>query len=116
MNLVPVKTDIIFRQHTRGMKRREMNKLPRVYVSIQDESIFENLVNRRNRPTKIFREVATAALKEKGITPKKLRWSQYAGCSCPCSPGFILDDFSFEKGAISNFRFDVFVSAGEATK
>jgi len=24
----------------------------------------------------------------------KVRWSQYAGCSCPCSPGFVVDGHS----------------------
>jgi hypothetical protein len=116
MNLVPVKTEIMFRQRSKGFSYRELNKNPRIYVSIANESIFENLVLRRSRPTKVFRQAATTALKEKGITPKKMRWSQYAGCSCPCSPGFILDDFDFEKGTISSFQFDVFVSVDEATK
>ena len=29
-----------------------------------------------------------------GIAPDtKVRWSQYAGCSCPCSPGFIVEGY-----------------------
>lgn len=116
MKLKPVDTRINYREKTRGVTLREYDKAPRVYISICNESIFENLVNRHARPRKLFKEVATQALKQKGIIPKKLRWSQYAGCSCPCSPGFILDDYDFDKGSISNFRFDVFISADGTTE
>lgn len=111
MNLVPTDSKIIYRTRTR--KLREFTKAPRVYVSLRDETIFENLMNRRNRPTKIYRAITAATLREKGITVKKMRWSQFAGCTCPCSPGFILDDYDFEKGTISSFNFDVFISVGE---
>lgn len=116
MELKPASTKINYREMSRGVTWREYNKRPRVYVSICNESIFENLINRRSRPLKLFKQVATEALKQNGITPKKMRWSQYAGCSCPCSPGFILDDFDFEKGTITNFRFDVFISADGAAE
>lgn len=113
MNLIPTESKIIYRTRTLKTKYREFTKAPRVYVSLCDESIFENLMNRRNRPTKVYRALASSVLKEKGIFVKKMRWSQYAGCTCPCSPGFILDDFEFDKGSINNFNFDVFISAGE---
>lgn len=73
---------------------REKLKRSRVYVHGTEESIFENLSNRLNRPVSLWREIATKALAECGFTPEsygKLSWSQKAGCSmCPCSPGFIM--------------------------
>jgi len=109
---IPTDSKIIYRQKNNRTRYREFNKAPRVYVSLREESLIDNLFNRRNRPTKEYRAVAKSALKEQGITVKKMRWSQYAGCTCPCSPGFILDDYDFEKGVISSFNFDVFVSIG----
>ena len=38
---------------------------------------------------KVMREGAEAILAELGITGVTLKWSKYAGCSCPCSSGFI---------------------------
>lgn len=63
---------------------------PRVYVSIQDESLAENLENRRNRPVKVYRDIVKQALQEIEVGVEKLLWSQYAGCTCACSPGFVL--------------------------
>lgn len=112
MNYIPTACKIIQRQRTPNTKYREFTKAPRVYVSLNNETFIENLINRRNRPSKEYRAVAKSTLKEQGITVKKMRWSQFAGCTCPCSPGFILDDYDFEKGVISSFNFDVFISVG----
>lgn len=64
----------------------------RVFVWVKDESIFENLQNRTTRPTEQYRLIALGALKQAGfdIDSFKLVWSQKAGCSCPCSPGFVI--------------------------
>lgn len=61
-----------------------------VYVSVDGESVIENLVNRRSRPYKALRPIVLEELKKHGIPFKNIRWSQRAGCSCPCSPGFII--------------------------
>ena len=79
----------------RNNTAREMHKAPRVYVWPKNESIMDNFQNRHSRPTKVFRKVAVAALKEIGIDKPKMVWSQYAGCSCPCSPGFIMRDWEW---------------------
>lgn len=65
----------------------------RVYI-FPSETILENLMNRRERPAKQWKkEILPVVLGRLGIDMSrvKIRWSQYAGCSCPCSPGFILD-------------------------
>lgn len=116
MTIKVLKTTIRGRSFTGG-RRREYNAKPRVYVWPQ-ETIIENLMERRNRPVKLFRYLATRALESEGLTRVKLRWSQTAGCSCGCSPGFILDDFSFARPAdeinkdILRMRFDVSVDVG----
>src|SRR5690606_25287019 len=46
--------------------------------------------------------------------PLKAHWSQYAGCSCPCSPGFILSDMLSETGSAWD-AYDVHVTVVEVT-
>lgn len=73
---------------------KAMNKKARIYIFPKGESIYENLMNRRQRPHTIYRkEVIPGVLAEMGLPANtKVRWSQYAGCSCPCSPGFVIDE------------------------
>lgn len=69
-----------------------------VFVWVKNESILENLVNRHNRPVDAYRSLLPEALSQGLDVPaytgerwaKQARWSQKAGCSCPCSPGFKL--------------------------
>jgi len=83
--------DLKLRKRGWELTYRERNSKPRLYVDITDESIMENLMNRRSRPINVYRKLAYQALEQIGYTKEdvKLNWSQYAGCSCPCSPGFI---------------------------
>ena len=75
---------------------KEWVKQTRIYVWPQGESIMDNLMNRKQRPyTAYKKEVIPAVLKAMGLpADTKVRWSQYAGCSCPCSPGFVVDGHS----------------------
>lgn len=70
------------------------NKRTRVYFWPEGESILQNLfVGRHTRPYLEFRKQLMAdVLKQAGVREQKAAWSQRAGCSCPCSPGFILED------------------------
>ena len=74
----------------RPMSHYDKAKHSRLFVNIEDETILENLANRRNRPIAAYRKIAEQALIEAGIDFYQLNWSQKAGCSCPCSPGFIV--------------------------
>ena len=65
---------------------REYFRPSRIYVHAVGESIMDNLMNRRSRPYRMYREM----LSDQPFM-KDARWSQRAGCSCPCSPGFIAD-------------------------
>lgn len=67
----------------------------RLYIFPQ-ETLLENLRNRRTRPYKEYRKLIPEIMEKAGLSELwkkgdiKASWSQYAGCSCPCSPGFIL--------------------------
>lgn len=77
-------------QNARG---KDARKATRVYFWHEGESILENFGNRVARPTDVYRKFLPEVSKALGLpedTP--YRWSQYAGCSCPCSPGFICSD------------------------
>lgn len=67
----------------------------RVYVWPKGETVMDNLMNRRSRPINEFRSAAYRALSCMGVdlTRVDLKWSQKAGCSCGCSPGFIVDGY-----------------------
>ena len=78
-------------------ERDGWNTKPRVYFSPSGESILEQLFNRRERPHLAYRDLMPEVLDKVGLNEKdsnglikqvKFRWSQKAGCSCPCSPGF----------------------------
>lgn len=83
------------RQRTRisAQEWDEYHRAPRIYVWPKDESILDNLFfGRHNRPYKMYRElILPTVFEELGWDPDtKVRWSQKAGCSCPCSPGFVV--------------------------
>lgn len=72
-------------------RRTELTKKTRVYVwSDAPFDVLEDLENRRRRPHQVYRPLTLDALRQIGLTDIKLNWSQNAGCSCGCSPGFIV--------------------------
>lgn len=90
---------------------------PRVYVSVADESLAENLENRRNRPVKVYRDIVKQALNEIEVGVEKLLWSQYAGCTCACSPGFILTTSGKRYGGKDEFMMtDIWVTVQKQAK
>jgi len=86
---------------------REYNARPRVYVHVKDESVLENFAKRFDRPITLYREAAKLGLEKLNISGK-LRWSQKAGCSCGCSPGFILKEQGGDGLPVK--PFDIWVS------
>lgn len=67
------------------------NRKGRIYVWISSETVLDNLMNRRNRPTKFYRTLLPPALEAIGEpTDIKVSWNQKAGCSCGCSPAFVV--------------------------
>ena len=90
---------------------RDYVKSPRMYVSVADETIMDNLANRKRRPYNIYKTMIQSSGIGEVLNLDGLRWSQKAGCSCPCSPGFVLNNQSIvtDEG-IHTTRFDVWVT------
>ena len=86
--------------HIKSVKLVEMDspkqKYSRVYIWPEGESLLENIMNRRSRPTKLYRDILPG-LREYLVanygaySGMSFRWNQKAGCTCGCSPGFVLD-------------------------
>lgn len=71
---------------------RDSRQRTRVYFWPQNETVFDNIVNRHFRPVRLYRKHIPYVLMQVGAPDgTRAAWSQRAGCSCPCSPGFILD-------------------------
>lgn len=62
----------------------------RVYIFVKGETVLENLQNRRHRPVTVYKKEIIPQLKAHFPDGVKFSWSQKAGCSCGCSPGFIV--------------------------
>lgn len=89
-------TEVFQREMVPSFTRAGFKIKPRIYMDPKGENMLDNLMNRRTRPYKEYKRAALACLEENSVdtTKIKLRWSQYAGCSCPCSPGFIVEGWS----------------------
>lgn len=71
--------------------RRGTTKATRIYIWPSNETISENLINRRSRPHEEWRMTIIPELIKRGFIDKdtKMTWDRFAGCTmCPCSPGF----------------------------
>ena len=68
-----------------------------VFIGHEDESIMEHLFNRHNRPLAFYhKEILPTVTKLTGLPENtRYRWAQKAGCSCPCSPGFMPNSKSY---------------------
>lgn len=79
----------------RNTTDREIRAKGKVYVHVNVPfNVIEDLENRTRRPHSAWRKPLLEAMARIGIDAK-MYWSQYAGCSCPCSPGYTIegDDF-----------------------
>jgi len=84
----------------------------RIFFFIKNESIFDNLMNRRNRPVQFWRSLVPEILMRFNMPPTtKVRWSAKAGCQmCPCSPGFWMSKPFFKNGQIHDIFVTITVS------
>ena len=74
---------------------RRFRPKTRAYIWPKGETAIDNIMNRRNRPIKLYREMLCEALDQMGVDRERVefRWSRTAGCGCGCSPGFIIDGY-----------------------
>ena len=99
--------------HTRSS---EMSAAPRMYVSVADETIMDNLANRKRRPYNVYKTLIHSSDIASVLNLSGLRWSQHAGCTCNCSPGFILNSVQSVKDEDGNYlsHFDIWVTLENA--
>lgn len=88
MKILEVTTQPIANYHNRST--------PHCYIFPKQESIVENLMNRRSRPYTEWKKLIPQILKKAGLSKEEIKsikpsWSQKCGCSCGCSPGFRLN-------------------------
>ena len=84
------KVTLLSRPYKQGYRERTRKSRLSVYGTAT-ENIWENFTNRTRRPYAEYRKIAKPFLEALGYPTKGLVWSQYAFCSCPCSPAFIMD-------------------------
>ena len=90
-------------------------KAPRMYVSVADETIMDNLANRKRRPYNVYKTLIHSSALASVLDLSKLSWSQHAGCTCNCSPGFILNRQTLKNEAGDYFNyFDIWVTLENA--
>lgn len=65
-----------------------------ISVYVNEESIMENLIYRKSRPTKIYRDIINQVREqiqeEYKIDLSEFVWNQRAFCACGCSPAFLV--------------------------
>ena len=97
MNIEIVKLSLDESARRKGEPFKYNNK---IYIWPEGESTIENLINRKSRPYKFYKENVIPLIMEKikeqypehytSLSFDTWRWSQKCGCSmCPCSPGFV---------------------------
>ena len=106
-NFVPVKVgDVTVTVRARfGIARRR--KYPRLYMPFNG-SIMEHFVNRSIERQDLHDRAERAAFKKLALptvfealgipAETKVVWNRYAGCSCPCSPGFVVKNVVHDMG------------------
>jgi len=85
-------------RYSREHEKMQRRRTAKVYVSPKGDTVLSQLFDRHDRPHKLYREIVKdrveKELRDAGLLPEGqkfgMRWSQYCGCSCPCSPGFIV--------------------------
>jgi hypothetical protein len=99
------KFQILPNSSTRG--RRARSERSKIFIFPEGETVLQNLANRRHRPSTAYKKEVIPQILEKAGLPAdtKVSWSQKAGCSCGCSPGFLLPD--------SCWGFKVYVTVSE---
>ena len=99
---------VIERRHS---YERGWNKAPRMYVDASEQfNVIEDLMNRHRRPYATWRKAVRKALAGVNVDLSKMAWSQTAGCSCPCSPGFVLNKQNLEVNGEVFYLYDIWVT------
>lgn len=88
---------------------KDYDKKPRLYVYFPSESLLDNLVNRTSRPSAALGKLVRPLLAHLELGGK-VGWYAKAGCSCPCSPGFVWTDApALDFGTGPTRRYDAYL-------
>ena len=109
------KLTLIRRTWGNGTSSRDMHKAPRMYVSVADGSVMEHLANRTRRPYNVYKTLIHASSLKGVLDLSKLSWDQFAGCTCHCSPGFVLAAQSVTIEGESFHNWDAWLELDGAT-
>ena len=94
LEITLLNTKIIPRTRANNRSYASYHSKPKLHIFIKDWNVLEDLQGGRwNKPHNAFKQqVLSDALKQAGLNPEIITatWNQKAGCSCGCSPGFIL--------------------------
>jgi hypothetical protein len=76
-----------------------LERKTKMYFSPEGETVLDQfLVGRRTRPNTLLRKLIPEALKRANVANlseyTKSSWSRKAGCTCGCSPGFVLSEWA----------------------
>jgi len=88
-------TEININPHEINRHNQPLLKRNKIYVSVDGETLAEDLINRKGRPYNFYKGVVLPKVIEKLKSDhpqeyKKLKHSKWSWC--PCSPGFISDN------------------------
>lgn len=105
--------DISIKTINHDRRRLNAGSKTRIFVFYKDETVRQLFERRFKRPVDGWREIAAGAANMCGLSTKgrtiaeAVSWSRKAGCSCGCSPGFILKSDYYRPG------FDIYVTINE---
>lgn len=79
-------------EYPKAYEFREYEGKVIVYFSVEGETVWDNIANRRRRPHEEYRKHMPTVLEALGLpADTKYRWNIHAGCTmCPCSPGIVI--------------------------
>lgn len=95
---------------SKSLTWQEFAASPRLYVRVKDETVLDNIKNRKRRPYSLYKTLIHGSLLGDIFNLGKLQWSQRAGCWCPCSPGFILPHQVLNIGGRTFKYFDAWIT------
>lgn len=81
-------------------KKNRLTKKTCIYVFFSDEDVLSLIKTRYSRPHKAVKThfMTEILMLAQLPTDTKMSWSQRAGCSCGCSPGFVINDERVSRG------------------
>ena len=90
--------DVRVREETNRWGERNLRRNGRIHFWHESDTVLSDLTRRMNRVARPYtfyrRQVLPTLIREMRLgDDAKFRWSEKAGCWCPCSPGFICDSY-----------------------